>query len=137
VYLSDIHLPTLANLEFNAKKNNLQSVRGGQIDSFEDSSSPTSVFKIDPTAAPAPAPTSTSTSSSTVVEVLNLNWKDADTYPSQVVDVVIGADLVYDVAILQMLVPAIAAILSQGKQQIFKLNLIGTGSSSSTHASVY
>lgn len=101
MYLTDIHVPTLENLKFNAKKNNLQAVTS-DTDGNEKSSS--SVFNIDSPAGVGSA----------VVEVLNLNWKDTSTYPSEAVDVIIGADLVYDVAILQMLVPAIAAILTEG-----------------------
>jgi predicted nicotinamide N-methyase len=102
MYLTDIHVPTLENLEFNAKKNNLLSANDGEgKEDLVEGVAPKSVFKMG--------------EKSSVVEVLNLNWKDPSTYPSQTVEVVLGADLVYDSAILQMLVPAIAAILSEGE----------------------
>ena len=68
-----------------------------------------SIFKMDAT-------------NSTEVEVMNLNWRDSSTFPKETVDVIIGADLVYDVGILQMLVPAIDGILSKGNYTLFLPN---------------
>lgn len=113
MYLTDIHQPTLDNLKFNAMKNNLLA-----DSSHTEETKVESVFKVDPNYNHSSSSgEDDSTRAAGVVEVLNLNWKDPATYPKQAVDVILGADLVYDVAILQMLVPAIEAILSEGMSE--------------------
>ena len=93
MYLTDIHEPTLANLKYNAIKNNFKEAENVSSDEK-------SVFRMD--------------SDETVVEVLNVNWKDPSSYPSDSIDVILGSDLVYDSAILRMLVPALETMLSKG-----------------------
>lgn len=113
MYLTDIHQPTLDNLNFNAKKNHLHTTTV----SPEPTSEKTSVFNMDRSGATGSGDTAEVVppqATAAIVEVLNLNWKDSATYPAQAVDVILGADLVYDAAILHMLVPAIDAILVEG-----------------------
>jgi hypothetical protein len=43
-----------------------------------------------------------------------VNWGDAETFPPEPADVIIGSDLVYDSNILAVLVPAVAAMLREG-----------------------
>lgn len=52
---------------------------------------------------------------STEVIVSNVNWKDPTTFPAEKADVILGSDLVYDSAILSILVPAVDKMLSQGR----------------------
>jgi predicted nicotinamide N-methyase len=47
------------------------------------------------------------------VEVQSVNWKDTNTYPKQLADVLIGSDLVYDSNILVLLVQAVQGMLSK------------------------
>ena len=50
----------------------------------------------------------------TSVQVLNMNWVDTATYPTERVDLLLGSDLVYDASILAVLIPAICSTLSAG-----------------------
>lgn len=79
MYLTDIHEPTLRNLEYNAKRNHLQGVTPEDIAELKTDTTTTSssVFNIDP------SHNSLKGSKNHAVEVLNLNWKDPSTYPAQ------------------------------------------------------
>jgi predicted nicotinamide N-methyase len=54
------------------------------------------------------------TATSTTVKVLNMNWADSSTYPEEKVDLILGSDLVYDISILEVLIPVICNTLSKG-----------------------
>eukprot|EP01031_Cornospumella_fuschlensis_P039944 gene39944-48649_t len=48
------------------------------------------------------------------VQVSNVNWKDEASYPASKADILLGSDLVYDAAILGLLVRAVAGMLKPG-----------------------
>ena len=84
VHLTDIHQPAIDNCNFNIQQN------------FGTERS--SVFRADMN-----TPVCT-----------NVNWCDMTTYPHEKADVLVGADLVYDIEILRFLVPAVVGILKTG-----------------------
>ncbi len=51
---------------------------------------------------------------SSVVNIRLLNWKDDSTFPAEPVDILIGADLVYDKNILELFVYAVTRLLREG-----------------------
>lgn len=57
----------------------------------------------------------TSLNNTGLVEVLQVNWCQENTYPAEPIDVLIGSDLVYDKQILTLLVPTVHALLKNGK----------------------
>lgn len=69
---------------------------------------PAAQGSIPPTVQPTIAEIGTS------VRCLMVNWKQPSSFPPEQADVIIGSDLVYDVSILNLLVPAVAAILKDG-----------------------
>lgn len=48
------------------------------------------------------------------VQVKNVNWKDEGSYPPNKADILLGSDLVYDAAILSLLVKAVSNMLKPG-----------------------
>ena len=96
VYLTDIHQPTIDNLQFNLELNNMSTSSSSDL-SISESLSPTEP---------------------SVIGQL-VNWCDPSTYPPEPVDVLIGSDLVYDVNILKILVPAVSVMLCEGWVIIF------------------
>ena len=48
-----------------------------------------------------------------------INWQDSESFPSEQVDVLLGSDLVYDVNILSILIPAIPALLKQDGEFLY------------------
>jgi hypothetical protein len=48
------------------------------------------------------------------VQVCKVNWNDINSYPPERADIIIGSDLVYDVKILSILVPAVKSMLVEG-----------------------
>jgi hypothetical protein len=91
--VTDLHRPTLDNLSHNIALNDL----------------PTEAPSEEGEATPA-----TASASASPVLARYVNWCDPATYPSELADVVIGSDLVYDSGILAVLVPAVAAMLREG-----------------------
>jgi hypothetical protein len=55
------------------------------------------------------------TGQETLIAVRNVNWKDHQTFPEEKADIILGSDLVYDMGILDMLIPAIQQMLSPSK----------------------
>lgn len=51
---------------------------------------------------------------STALKVINMSWTDPDTYPPERAALLLGSDLVYDMGILAVLIPAICASLAAG-----------------------
>lgn len=114
MYITDIHEPTIANSLFNAKLNataNPHAETSAAVAAEDDGV----VEYLHPASESSPA-------SSTAVRVLNVNWKDASTFPAERADVLLGSDLVYDSSILAILVPAVDRMMTQG-QQLMDINL--------------
>lgn len=91
VYLTDIHEPTLENARHNANINT-------RNDSLPEASN---FVRVSPV-----------TGQETLIAVRNVNWKDHQTFPEEKADIILGSDLVYDMGILDMLIPAIQQMLS-------------------------
>lgn len=51
----------------------------------------------------------------TRVCVKNVSWGDSSSYPPEKADVLLGSDLVYDQAILGVLLPAVIGMLADGR----------------------
>jgi predicted nicotinamide N-methyase len=126
VYITDIHHTTLVNAAHNVRINCAAG------DGFTPSDATTterttteseSETKTAEAAAAAPTPLTPSTvtygnatykhskNTSTLVSCLNVNWQDGSTFPPEPLDVLLGSDLVYDSAILGLLVPAVKKML--------------------------
>ncbi len=54
---------------------------------------------------------SSKTGEEVVVSLRNINWKDTASFPAEPADVLLGSDLVYDVNILSILIPAVPSLL--------------------------
>lgn len=48
----------------------------------------------------------------TVLQVKKVNWKDESSFPEEKADIILGSDLVYDIKILDLLVPALKNMLT-------------------------
>jgi predicted nicotinamide N-methyase len=99
VYITDIHDPTLANAAFNLTLNGVLPKTPTDEKAIKEVV--ISVVQSDQEC-------------STLTKVLKVNWKDPCTFPSEKADVLLGSDLVYDVKILDLLVPAIKEMLTAG-----------------------
>jgi predicted nicotinamide N-methyase len=89
--VTDLHAPTLDNLGHNIALNGLPTATGEEQQGTE----------------------SLPLSASPVI-ARYVNWCDPATYPAELADVIVGSDLVYDSAILAVLVPAVVAMLREG-----------------------
>jgi predicted nicotinamide N-methyase len=54
------------------------------------------------------------TGRTTALKVINMSWTDTDSYPPEQAHLLLGSDLVYDIGILAVLIPAICSTLSAG-----------------------
>jgi predicted nicotinamide N-methyase len=108
VYITDIHHTTLVNAAHNVRINCAAGDESTPIDAAATGSTT-------PTGAAAlnygDATYKHSKSSSTFVSCQHVNWKDESTFPPEPLDVLLGSDLVYDSAILALLVPAVKKML--------------------------
>lgn len=138
VFITDIHHSTLVNAAFNARLNSAvqsethanekQEERGSNfygsavVRSMPSSGASSTDINAMDVASPleqAPAPAGSAlpplppavSSSTTAVECLNVNWKDASSFPPGGADLLLGSDLVYESAILACLVPAVKEML--------------------------
>lgn len=102
-YVSDIHEPTLLNAAHNVKLNAQSAMEVNECANTYQSS----VINFPATA--------TSPASTTAVKVINMSWTDPATYPPEQASLLLGSDLVYDIGILAVLIPAICASLATGK----------------------
>lgn len=102
VYLTDIHQPTIDNLNFNIELNHLNTISNDNL-----SNNLTNLSLSEST-------TSTLTTLTTTTVSKLVNWCDSSTYPPELADVLIGSDLIYDINILKILVPAVSALLREG-----------------------
>lgn len=53
------------------------------------------------------------------VDVKKVNWQDIDSYPTEKADVILGSDLVYDIKILDLLIPATVNMLAKGGSLLY------------------
>jgi ribosomal protein L11 methylase PrmA len=91
VYVTDINEASLDNAKYNVSLNGLQ--------------------KPSSTEEPAAA-TGDAKQAAGVVDVCNVNWLDPTSFPPEQADIILGSDLVYDSKIINILIPAICAMLS-------------------------
>jgi len=99
-YVSDIHEPTLLNAAHNVQLN-AESV----MEVNESSNTYQSSIINFPASETNPA-------SSTSLKVINMSWTDPATYPPEQAALLLGSDLVYDIGILAVLIPAICSSLA-------------------------
>lgn len=101
VYLTDIHEPTLQNALHNVTLNSANA------NSADRNAAAAESVVLGQATVRTTAPDTTSE-----VIVQCVNWLDRATFPPQQAEVLLGSDLVYDSAILDILVPAIEQLLS-------------------------
>ena len=94
VYLSDVNIDALDNAAFNSRLN------GNQISDELKSEN-----IIEEVIIPL---------NNTILRVLNINWLDKSTFPNELIDVIIGSDLVYESRILSALSFALSNMLAPG-----------------------
>jgi hypothetical protein len=134
VYLTDINEQTMENLTYNAHLNMLNVIDDSNDKSTneENNNNDSKQSEVECTANKVlnndsnnnstneckadENHTNTSNNNETSVSISNLNWKDLSTYPKEKIDIIIGADLVYDENILEIFVYAVNNLLSSGKR---------------------
>ena len=107
-YITDIHDPALRNATYNVQLNSAKDVANESVFSSMIPEQ-NGIYCQEYVQSVGKG-----SSSAGVVQVCKVNWKDMDTYPPEKADVVIGSDLVYDVKILSILVPAVKTMLVDG-----------------------
>ena len=107
VYITDIHPPALDNAIFNLLNNGFEALPPPLI---EDKALSCAMKSF--------------ASSSCRAYVMAVNWADPATYPDEQVDIVLGSDLIYDSAALEVFVAAVDGILKSGglKYRLLLLN---------------
>lgn len=129
VYITDIHKPTLRNAVYNVHLNTTTALTDG-IDMISEGVSNVSLnpedefetFRIlesKSSSTTAAAADGDLMSTRTKLSVKYVDWGRVESYPVAQggADVVVGSDLVYDEAILVVLVPAIHRMLKTGNVQ--------------------
>ncbi len=106
VYVTDIHDPTLNNAAFNLTLNGIANVSGESCEVANKAIQEVNIKTISGDHGEE---------SYTVAKVLKVNWKETESFPEEKADVLLGSDLVYDVKILDLLVPAVKHMLASGK----------------------
>lgn len=147
VHITDIHKPTLRNAVYNVHLNTTTALTDGvsmisegvsnvslnsdeEFETFrilDNSSSSSNSSSCADNSGSSSAGNSLSSAGKTKVSVKYVDWGRVDSYPvgRSSADVVIGSDLVYDEAVLGVLVPAIHCMLKIGKLVEFSSD-IGT-----------
>ncbi len=100
VYITDIHEPTLKNAVHNISIN--KDIHNVLLSNNGDGADRGHCIISGVNDVP------------TSVTVRNVSWTDKNSFPSEVADVLIGSDLVYDANILSVLCPAVHAMLKNG-----------------------
>lgn len=96
VYLTDIHEPALDNARYNLDINSHDS-NNNMIQSaieLDSNDNDENNIKYIP------------------MSIMNVNWINTDSYPTEQADILIGSDLVYDENVLSFLVPAVDNLLA-------------------------
>lgn len=96
IYLTDIHPPALDNAMFNLENNGFEALPESLIEDKRESSMKSFV------------------SQSCRAHVMSVNWADKVTFPPEEVDIILGSDLIYDSAALDLFVSAVDQILKSG-----------------------
>ena len=112
-FITDIHDPALKNAAYNVQLNSLKG--GNNHNVFASIPEQNGIYCQERiSSAHKGDDGGDGDGDGGVVQVCKVNWKDMASYPPERADVIIGSDLVYDVKILSILVPAVKSMLVEG-----------------------
>jgi predicted nicotinamide N-methyase len=111
-YITDIHDPALKNAAYNVQLNSSKDSTKDNV--FASIPEQNGIYCQERILSANKSDRGEKGGDAGVVQVCKLNWKDMESYPPERADVIIGSDLVYDVKILSILVPAVKSMIVEG-----------------------